>query len=287
VLFRSAIFTALTLLALSASALPFKDVHQTTMELLAEAPNVKSFAVAIKRIDDLESDDGNNIIAEKQSTVIISFDVDSNGQISANGVPVSMGLSNVKVEAATISLLSAAAEAMTPEQLAEAYDVGLVDMTIAATSETVIVDGFEITRLTLRETITEINGVQVEQNSAMQQIFDIKDNQVIAHMPCAAPSSSQLLESAPLKQTECKLYKVAKWMRQQTVPVRIAASILSGAIFGLLVILFVRVFARLFALRGYSRVVLAEADESVHIKKISMKEKEQEAAKEELLPQYE
>ena len=68
------------------------------------------------------------------------------------------------------------------------FDVGIIGVSIDATKKSVMVEGFEVTRIVIVETVTEISGFKVKQSKAMQQLFEIKQGNVVAHppSPCSA-----------------------------------------------------------------------------------------------------
>lgn len=283
-------FTILaTTLFLSALAAPIKDEHQTSMQLLM-GEDATHFAVAVQRIDDIENDNG-QVIAERQSNVIVSFDVDIDGSITVNGKPVKLGLNNVQVEAVTLNALTEEALAMSQEQLEAAYglflsyfpDIGIVDLVVEAAAKKEVVDDVEVTQIVLRETVTEINGLTVEQSTAVQQIFELRpaEGRVVRHKPCPADMMTGKKPCA----MHAALKEGAAWVSKQPLHVRILASILSGAFMGLLIVMIVRLFMRVVSLFKYKRV--AQDDTSVFITRVTMKEAEAfSGEKSELLPEY-
>jgi hypothetical protein len=149
-----------------------------------------------------------------------------------------------------------------------------------------------------------MNGVEFEQSTAMQQVFEISRTEVKAHAPCEAMSVPREMRAAHDARRhhhhhhhhhlhESKLAARARkfraWLHSQPTPVRVFFSLLTGTLFGLFVILAIRISARLFAFAsGYKRVassapaavVIFDADEKSKFLVVSEKEGR-------MLPSYE
>lgn len=157
-----------------------------------------------------------------------------------------------------------------------------------------------MTRLTLIEVITEMNGVAVQQTAAMQQIFEIDGSHVKAHPPCEGVMSKELQAARDAARYyhghhyhhHRMLRKASAWLRMQPPHIRILVSLLTGTLFGLLVVLLVRLVTRVWAvLFGYSRVPNSDAAAAATVLPTtgSQKAKYLEVAPEETdgLPEYE
>jgi hypothetical protein len=113
-------------------------------------------------------------IALRESIVLLDFDVDPHGRILLNGKEnVPLGVSEIKVQAKY--LVNARYEdQLSNEEIEDLFDIGLVGLKIKATSEQKHVNGELLTRITIEEVITELNGVEVTQSKVMQQVFDVR-----------------------------------------------------------------------------------------------------------------
>ncbi|CDS11476.1 hypothetical protein LRAMOSA03739 [Lichtheimia ramosa] len=111
--------------------------------------------------------------------VQVSFDVIEN-QLHCNGVPIDVGVSNVQVEAAVAPNPEKLTIASEEEAaiLEDTFDIGLANVEVHATllDEIKLDDGTTFRRMAIEERITEINGEQVVQTNAGQQILDVFDN---------------------------------------------------------------------------------------------------------------
>lgn len=97
-----------------------------------------------------------------------------------NGVPIDVGVSNVQVEAAVAPNPEKLTIASEEEAaiLEDTFDIGLANVEVHATllDEIKLDDGTTFRRMAIEERITEINGEQVVQTNAGQQILDVFDN---------------------------------------------------------------------------------------------------------------
>ncbi|KAF7727707.1 hypothetical protein EC973_007263 [Apophysomyces ossiformis] len=121
-------------------------------------------------------DDDGSLLAERVMAVQVTFDVIEN-QLHCNGVPVQIGVSNIQVEAqiaANPDKLSVTTEE-DAALLQDTFDVGLatVEVTAAIVDEQKTEDGMSFRRISVQEKITEINGKEVVQTEAGQQILDV------------------------------------------------------------------------------------------------------------------
>ncbi|KAJ8663942.1 hypothetical protein O0I10_000217 [Lichtheimia ornata] len=172
--------TSLVSLAFVGAA-PLQDLSTTSIDVTGVPANVKGdehLYVTVTRTDDLVDDDG-SLLAERVMAVQVSFDVIEN-QLHCNGVPVDVGVSNVQVEAAVAPnpeklMIASEEEAAILE---DTFDIGLANVEVHATllDEIKLDDGTTFRRMAIEERITEINGEQVVQTNAGQQILDVFDN---------------------------------------------------------------------------------------------------------------
>ncbi|KAJ3089988.1 hypothetical protein HK102_004975 [Quaeritorhiza haematococci] len=275
--------------AVCASPSPkIEDIHKTSLELYAAGKLNEHgrFAVSVKRVDDLVdvAEDGTKTeLAERITDVIVMFDVDKKGQVTVNDVPVQMGVSNLKIKAAmVVGVTKAGLETLNITSKADienAFDVGIVGIEVDATGEQVQVNGATVTRITLKERILEINGVEVEQKDAMQQILEIAlDGSVKKSMPMpcgpaagmrmgmhhgmhhssAHPAPAKAFhassdaatpnDQAPHKPRIIGCFRAAKanasrWFHAQSMPTKVALSMFAGALLGCVALLIVRFVA--------------------------------------------
>ncbi|KAI8062385.1 hypothetical protein BC940DRAFT_322201 [Gongronella butleri] len=159
-------------------AAPLQDVSVTSVDLAEESINNKGdehLYVTVTRVDDLVDDDG-AVLAERVMAVRVTFDVENN-QLRCNGVPVSIGVSNIEVQVQMASdpskLTIESAEELAV--LEDSFDVGLATVEVTATlmDEMVTEEGVTFRRIAVEEKITEINHEKVVQTQAGQQILDI------------------------------------------------------------------------------------------------------------------
>ncbi|KAG0167376.1 hypothetical protein DFQ30_006133 [Apophysomyces sp. BC1015] len=162
-------------------AAPLQDSSVTSVDLSESPINGKGdehLYVTVTRVDDLMDDDG-SILAERVMAVQVTFDVIEN-ELHCNGVPVQIGVSNIQVEAqvaanpAKITIASEEDAAL----LQDSFDIGLatVEVTAAIVEEHKTEDGMSFRRISVQEKITEINGKEVVQTEAGQQLLDVFEN---------------------------------------------------------------------------------------------------------------
>ncbi|KAI9258879.1 hypothetical protein BDA99DRAFT_514419 [Phascolomyces articulosus] len=163
------------------NAIPIEDVSVTSVELAEEpmdAHGSEHLYVTVTRTDDLVDDDG-SLLAERIMAVQVTFDVIEK-QLHCNGVPVEIGVSNIQVEAHIASnpeklTINSAEEAALLE---DTFDIGLATVEVTATlvEELKTSDGLTFRRLNVQERITEINGENVVQTDAGQQVLDMYED---------------------------------------------------------------------------------------------------------------
>lgn len=156
---------------------PLVDLSSTSVEVDEADTSLTTsvFTVKVQRVDDLMSDEG-DFLAERIMAVAFNFDVD-NDNIIINDVPVPLGVSTIQVEAAVIVGPAVEVTEENFEDLMNSFDIGLVTVMVSATAEMIeLEDGSQIRRITIEETVTEINGQTVVQTEIGQQIVDISDD---------------------------------------------------------------------------------------------------------------
>ncbi|KAG0231589.1 hypothetical protein BGW42_008740 [Actinomortierella wolfii] len=165
------------------------DISDTQLEVkeVKTAPGVDTFVVTVQRTDDLLDDDG-TFLAERIMSVAFDFDVkDSN--VLLNNVPLPLkkdmptDLTTLEnEEPITVTMTVEAALIVSPvidpktevSTLMEAFDRGLVTVQVSAATEYFQAeDGSIARRVTLAESVVEINGREVVQTDAYQQVIEI------------------------------------------------------------------------------------------------------------------
>jgi hypothetical protein len=163
----------------------------------------QEFTVTVERVDDLLDDDG-GLIAERITDVSLRFEV-ADDQVKVNGVPVDFGISTVQVESKVNIGRVGMSAGLTAEEVAPAFDIGLVLLKVKAQADKILVDAdelaalrenlqgenadeellsnidealamggqFEVRRVVVAARILEINGHDVVQTNAVEQVFDI------------------------------------------------------------------------------------------------------------------
>ncbi|KAG0064271.1 hypothetical protein BGZ89_009234 [Linnemannia elongata] len=157
------------------------DISDTELEVkeVHTGPNIDTFVVTVQRTDDLLADDG-TFLAERIMSVAFDFDV-QNHEVLLNKVPLPLESGQpeepvtvtVTVEAGVV--VGPALDPETPmDDLMEAFDTGLVTVQVTASTEFVTAeDGSIIRRVTLQESIVEVNGHEITQTDAAQQVIEI------------------------------------------------------------------------------------------------------------------
>ena len=117
---------------------------------------------------------------EKKTSPLLKLIYLQKKKLHCNGVPIDIGVSNIQVEAQIASnpeKLTIASE----EEVAileDSFDIGLATVEVTATllEELKTPDGLTFRRLNVQERITEINGENVVQTEAGQQILDMYED---------------------------------------------------------------------------------------------------------------
>ncbi|KAJ3095337.1 hypothetical protein HDU97_007027 [Phlyctochytrium planicorne] len=199
----------------SVVAKPLSDIHATSLELYAvnALQDGGRFAVAVSREDDLI--EKGNVVAAKFTDVIMVFDVTPLGQVSVNGQPIPMGLSNIQVEAATVFGAGPQSN-LTRDQLEKAFDVGVVGIQILAQSDKTLVEGVNVTRITIAERIFELNGVEVvqgnQEDNVVGQVVDVyPDGKMVRQKACPMAVGEKLMPSPKGKHMKGCLRRISRW----------------------------------------------------------------------------
>ncbi|KAF9117296.1 hypothetical protein BGW39_002366 [Mortierella sp. 14UC] len=175
------------------------DISDTELEVkeVHTAPNIDTFVVTVQRTDDLLADDG-TFLAERIMSVAFDFDVQDH-EVLLNKVPLKLESEQpeepitvtVTVEAGVV--VGPALDPETPvEELMDAFDTGLVTVQVTASTEFVTAeDGSIVRRVTLQESIVEVNGHEITQTDAAQQVIEIMpDGSLGSFTPLLAGSSN-------------------------------------------------------------------------------------------------
>jgi len=174
--------TALLALAAFASAQEVDkrlvDVSETqvnVVEAVQTKPNVDTFVVTVQRTDDLMTDEG-GFLAERVMSVAFNFDV-QNHEVLLNNVPLALEPKDSAEDPVTLTVEVNAALFVGPgldPSVESLMDAGLVTVQVQALTEFVTAeDGSLVRRVTLQETIVEVNGREIKQTQVAQQIIEI------------------------------------------------------------------------------------------------------------------
>ncbi|KAG0245888.1 hypothetical protein B0O80DRAFT_438118 [Mortierella sp. GBAus27b] len=153
------------------------DTEMTIKEVHDDAkPNVDTFIVSVQRTDDLLADDG-TFLAERVMSIGFNFDV-QNHEVLINKVPLPLGDSEDPITVTmTVEAAVTVGPAVDPETsmdtIMNAFDTGLVTVQVTATTEFITVDDILVRHVTLQETIVEVNGQEIVQTNAAQQLLEI------------------------------------------------------------------------------------------------------------------
>ncbi|KAI7819579.1 hypothetical protein BC939DRAFT_252627 [Gamsiella multidivaricata] len=198
-------------------------------------PNVDTFVVTVQRTDDLLADDG-TFLAERVMAVAFNFDVQDH-EVLINKVPLNFGSQEKPEEPITVTVTVEAGvivgPALDPEtkvdDLMEAFDTGLVTVQVTASTEFVpIEDGSIVRRVTLRETIVEVNGLEITQTDAAQQVFEIMpDGSLGSYTPLPFGNSG----CQPGKDFEDAMESIDEWFRSLNWPGFLCAGLVAVSMF--------------------------------------------------------
>ncbi|KAF9169924.1 hypothetical protein BGX21_007937 [Mortierella sp. AD011] len=211
------------LIDISDTELDVKEVHNK--------PDVDTFVVTVQRTDDLLADDG-TFLAERVMAVAFDFDVQDH-EILINKVP--LGLESQPEEPISVTMTVEAGVIVGPaldpetkvEDLMEAFDTGLVTVQVSASTEFVTTDdGSIVRRVTLQETIVEVNGHEIVQTDAAQQVLEIMaDGTLGSYTPLPfGKSGCQTRFNEAIKSVE-------EWFHSLNWPAFLCAGVIAFAMF--------------------------------------------------------
>ncbi|KAF9964268.1 hypothetical protein BGZ70_006698 [Mortierella alpina] len=174
--------TALLALAAFASAqevdkrlVDISETQVNVVEAVQTKPNVDTFVVTVQRTDDLLTDEG-GFLAERVMSVAFNFDV-QNHEVLLNNVPLALEPKDSPEDPVTLTVEVNAALFVGPgldPSVESLMDAGLVTVQVQALTEFVTAeDGSLVRRVTLQETIVEVNGREIKQTQVAQQIIEI------------------------------------------------------------------------------------------------------------------
>ncbi|KAG9068966.1 hypothetical protein KI688_009856 [Linnemannia hyalina] len=210
------------------------DISDTQLEVkeVHTGPNIDTFVVTVQRTDDLLADDG-TFLAERIMSVAFDFDV-QNHEVLLNKVPLLLESGQpeepvtvtVTVEAGVV--VGPALDPETPmEDLMEAFDIGLVTVQVTASTEFVTAeDGSIIRRVTLQESIVEVNGHEITQTDAAQQVIEIMaDGTLGSYTPLALGNGCQ---GSDLDEV---MKSIDDWFRSLNWPAFLVAAVVALSMF--------------------------------------------------------
>ncbi|KAG0375327.1 hypothetical protein BGX24_009251 [Mortierella sp. AD032] len=210
------------------------DISDTELEVkeVHTGPNTDTFVVTVQRTDDLLADDG-TFLAERIMSVAFNFDVQDH-EVLLNKVPLKLESDQpdepitvtVTVEAGVV--VGPALDPETPmEDLMEAFDTGLVTVQVTASTEFVTAeDGSIVRRVTLQESIVEINGHEITQTDAAQQVIEIMpDGSLGSFTPLAGTSGCQGA------QLDDVMKSIDDWFRSLNWPAFMVAGLVALSMF--------------------------------------------------------
>jgi len=211
------------------------DISDTELEVkeVHTGPNIDTFVVTVQRTDDLLADDG-TFLAERIMSVAFDFDV-QNHEVLLNKVPLPLESGQpeepvtvtVTVEAGVV--VGPALDPETPmEDLMEAFDTGLVTVQVTASTEFVTAeDGSVIRRVTLQESIVEVNGHEITQTDAAQQVIEIMpDGSLGSYTPLSLGSSG--CQGSDLDEV---MKSIDDWFRSLNWPAFLVAGMVALSMF--------------------------------------------------------
>ncbi|KAJ3332379.1 hypothetical protein HDU76_000415 [Blyttiomyces sp. JEL0837] len=191
-IYTSFIFILTLIAIVNVKAKPIFDEHKTSLEFVAGAADLENhdagrFLVKLIRKDELKANDG-HVLSTRVSHVMVSFDVTPQGEVKINDVPIRMGVSHVITQAVTFYDISfEAMETLTPNELAESFDTGLIGMDVMAVEEKTAVTRNgkteQVNRITIAERIHELNGHRVLQHNAARELESTSYGQIIDIYP--------------------------------------------------------------------------------------------------------
>ncbi|KAI1310524.1 hypothetical protein EDD11_003729 [Mortierella claussenii] len=215
------------LVDISDTELQVKEVHNK--------PNVDTFVVTVQRTDDLLADDG-TFLAERVMAVAFDFDVQDH-EVTLNKVPLRLESQEKPEEPVTVMVEVEAGvivgPALDPEtkvdDLMDAFDKGLVTVQVTASTEFVTTDdGAVVRRVTLQETIVEVNGHEITQTDAAQQVIEIMpDGSLGSYTPLPFGNSG----CQPGKELEDAMKSIDDWFHSLDWPAFLCAGLVAVCMF--------------------------------------------------------
>jgi len=211
------------------------DVSDTELEVkeVHNKPNIDTFVVTVQRTDDLLADDG-TFLAERVMSVAFDFDVQDH-EVLINKVP--LGLESQAEEPITVTVTVEAGVVVGPaldpetkvDDLMDAFDTGLVTVEVTASTEFVTTeDGSIVRRVTLQETIVEVNGIEISQTDAAQQVFEIMpDGSLGSYTPLPFGNSG----CQQGKEFEDAMKSVDEWFHSLNWPAFLCAGLVAICMF--------------------------------------------------------
>ncbi|ORX83997.1 hypothetical protein K493DRAFT_307512 [Basidiobolus meristosporus CBS 931.73] len=222
------------------SAEPLVDIPYTSLDLAIGRTqgNAQRVAIAIDRVDNLVGDYG-ELVAAKFSHVILDFEITKD-----------------QLEAALA--ITPEALTMSPDQVLGAFDLGIIALQITAIRDKVYNSTLnqEVSRVTLEEIITEINGCEIVQTNISQQIIDLDDGgNVTGYQPSVRGdltiSQPHMQEESATSQNPCNFAslrnRLQSWIHENPGAARLSAlaTLTISGIFAFFVLLPLLIYRRL------------------------------------------
>ena len=114
--------------------------------------------------------DEKHVVGKRYVGVFIDIDVSENGNANINGVVLPAGESK-KITAKTVSLIQGGKK--------EDFNNGIINVDVHSFIEkSISKDGIEVKKITLVETVTELDGELVTESNHIQQVFIIKNGSI-------------------------------------------------------------------------------------------------------------
>ncbi|KAG0055659.1 hypothetical protein BGZ83_007811 [Gryganskiella cystojenkinii] len=217
------------------------DVSDTELEVkeVHTKPNMDTFVVTVQRTDDLLADDG-TFLAERIMSVAFDFDVQDH-EILMNKVRLPLETQEQAEEPITVTVNVEAAvivgPALDPEtpvdDLMNAFDKGLVTVQVTASTEFVTAeDGSIVRRVTLQETIVEVNGLEIAQTDAAQQVIEIMaDGSLGSYTPLPFGNNAKSCGEQAQQDFEEAMKSIDEWFHSLNWPAFVGAGLVAICMF--------------------------------------------------------
>jgi len=204
------------------------DVSDTELEVkeVHTKPNMDTFVVTVQRTDDLLADDG-TFLAERIMSVAFDFDVQDH-EVLINKVRLPLESQETAEEPITVTvtveagvIVGPALDPETPvEDLMEAFDKGLVTVQVTASTEFITADdGSIVRRVTLQETIVEVNGLEIAQTDAAQQVIEIMaDGSLGSYTPLPFGNNAKSCGDQAQEDFEEAMKSIDEWFQSLNWP---------------------------------------------------------------------